>query len=438
MHFLVAPLANFKFFIFSFDGSMTLRKKVPDSLTTWILTGFAIDPVNGFALIKAPVKLSVQQEFYVSLNLPYSVKRGEIVTIPCAIFNHLSNNIEAKVTLDNESDDFDFVDTKGEKKPTVRKTQRATVPSNDAVNIDFIIRPKKIGLIPLKVSAVSSAASDYVIHNLNVECEGVPQFVKEAVFIDLREKSQTDSINFIVDVPKIALPDSKRIEVTCVGSILGGVIKNLQQLIRLPYGCGEQNMINFVPNIVVLNYLKNTDQLTDEIEAKAKKFMEIGYQRELHYMHYDGSFSTFGQNYYKSGSTWLTAFVARSFQQASEHIAIEYSIISKALTWLAEGQSQNGSFVEKGSIFDKEMQSGAANGLALTAYVLTAFLVNESSKTKYRTTIQRAIDHITKSVKNCSDVYALAVSAYALQLAGHKSKEAVLDRLQEMATRNRK
>lgn len=361
---------------------MRIHKKVPDSLTTWILTGFSIDPLNGLALTKSPRELLVQQQFHISLNLPYSVKRGELLTVPCSIFNYLPNEIDVDVTMENEHNEFEFVDSAVSDHiyPEIMKQQfrkkKLTIASQDALNATFSIRPIKVGSISLKVTAVSSTVGDCVIKPLNVECEGVPQFVNKAVYIDLRDKSQIDPLDLEIEIPKIALPDSIRIEITCVGDLLGGTIKNLQQLIRLPSGCGEQNMLNFVPNIVVLNYLKNTHQLTAEIEAMAKKYMEIGYQRELTYKHKDGSFSAFGEHD-KSGSTWLTAFVARSFRQAAEHVAVSDEIIGDSLKWLSEKQASDGSFTEKGSIFQKEMQSGASNGLALTAYVLTAFLVNK-------------------------------------------------------------
>lgn len=41
-----------------------------------------------------------------------------------------------------------------------------------------------------------------------------------------------------------------------IGDILGPSISNLAHLIKMPFGCGEQNMLNFVPNIVILDYLK--------------------------------------------------------------------------------------------------------------------------------------------------------------------------------------
>ncbi|XP_037033232.1 CD109 antigen-like [Bradysia coprophila] len=422
-------------------GLLSLRKKVPDSLTTWVLTGFSIDPVNGLALTKQPSELCVQQQFHISIHLPYSVKRGEVVTIPCSIFNYLPNEIEAEIILENEHKEFEFVDSaiSNEIYPEIMKDKfrkkKLTIRSEDALNALFTVRPIKVGLISFKVSALSTTASDCVIKTLKVECEGVPHFVNKAVYVDLNKTSQIEPFNLSIDIPKISVPDSTRIEILCVGDLLGGTIKNFEKLIRLPTGCGEQNMMNFVPNIVILDYLTNSHQLTAEVEGRAKKFMEIGYQRELSYKHKDGSFSAFGESD-ESGSTWLTAFVARSFRQASNRISVHGHTIDEALKWLSTAQSADGSFPEKGSIFHKEIQSGSSNGIALTAYVLTAFLVNHNSNREYEDTIQRALQNITDSIDKCSDIYALAVSAYALQLANHRSKKVAIDRLLEQVQSN--
>lgn len=77
--------------------------------------------------------------------------------------------------------------------------------------------------------------------------------------------------------------------------------------------------------------------------------------------------------------TRLTAFVAKSFKQAAEYIAVEDRIINEALQWLSNNQAPNGSFPEVGKVSHRDMQGGAAKGLALTAYTLIAFLENEVS-----------------------------------------------------------
>lgn len=295
-----------------------------------------------------------------------------------------------------------------------------------------MIRPKKIGNIIIKVTATTPLAGDGVERPLLVEPEGVTQYMNTAVFVDLNEKSPFET-DIMIEVPRNAVPDSTKVEVAVVGDILGSTIKNLDKLIRMPFGCGEQNMLNFVPNIVVLDYLTKIDALTPAIEGKAKKFMESGYQRELTYKHADGSFSAFGESD-KSGSTWLTAFVARSFRQAAKFISVEEKIIEKALDWLSTVQAANGSFPEVGQVSHKDMQGGAGEGIALTAYTLIAFLENRNEVPQYKNTISKALEYIVRNLEGLDDTYALALAAYALQLANHNNKDYVLTRLESKAT----
>ena len=81
-----------------------------------------------------------------------------------------------------------------------------------------------------------------------------------------------------------------------------------------------------------------------------------GYQKELTYQHYDGSFSAFGNND-DSGSTWLTAFVVKSFAQASPYIFIDTGVVRNAISWLLEQfDDEAGVFAEPGNVIHKEMQ----------------------------------------------------------------------------------
>lgn len=262
------------------------------------------------------------------------------------------------------------------------RRRTVSIKSNDGAALSFMIRPKRVGTITIKVTATSALAGDGIERLLQVEPEGVSQHLNQAIFVDLRQNRKFES-NFTLDIPKNVVPDSMRIEIGAVGDLLGGSVKNLDKLIRLPTGCGEQSMLKFVPNIVVLDYLKASNQLTPAVEAKAKKYLASGYQRILSYKHLDGSFSAFGPINDDSGSTWLTAFVARSFVQASKHIDIDPKIISDALNWLSQVQTASGNFPEVGRVISSSMQGGAAgSNIALTAYVLVAFLEDKASGTK--------------------------------------------------------
>lgn len=110
------------------------------------------------------------------------------------------------------------------------------------------------------------------------------------------------------------------------------------------------------------------DKLTSEIKSKAISHIDTGYQKGLTYKRKDGSYSAFGERD-RSGSTWLTAFVAKSFNQASKYIKIDKSLR------IFEYESSEW-FSEVGKMFDKSMQGGSSNGISQTAYTLLALIEN--------------------------------------------------------------
>ncbi|XP_017476946.1 PREDICTED: CD109 antigen isoform X7 [Rhagoletis zephyria] len=414
------------------DGeSFSLTKKIPDTITSWVVTGFSLNPKSGFALTADPTKIQVFQPFFVSTNLPYSVKRGEVIAIPVIIFNYMEKALDAEVVMDNTDKEYDFVEATNEIEDNpldvIKRTKRVSIPSNTGKSVSFMIRPKKVGQVTLKITATTPLAGDAIHQTLKVEPEGVTQYENRAVFINLKDKPE-HSEKLSIDVPAKAVPDSEYIEFSVVGDLLGPTVKNLDKLVRMPYGCGEQNMVNFVPNILVLRYLEAIAQNMPAIKEKAKKFLDIGYQRELTYKHDDGSYSAFGKSD-KSGSTWLTAYVVRSFHQAAKYTDIDPKIIVAGLDFLASKQAPNGSFPEYGKLFDSAHQ----NELGLTAFVLLAFLENEEYIPKYQAAIENGLKYLLENVDQTDDQYALSIAALALQIAKNPKADKALTNLQSLA-----
>jgi CD109 antigen len=409
------------------SGLMKVTKTVPDSITSWILSGFSIHPEYGFGLIEEPVKLEVFQQFFISLNLPFSIKRGETVEISATIFNYFEQNLKSQITLSNEDGEFDFVDSLTGKGRDSQRMKIFNVEADGGTNISFLIKPKKVGQILIKMTATSGEIGDSIEKRLMVEPEGTTQFVNKAILLDVRDGRAAET-SLEVEIPKNVVPDSTKIEISVGGDILGTTLENMDKLIRMPYGCGEQNMLNFVPNILVLDYLRGMKKTIPGLVAKAIGFMELGYQKELSFKHYDGSYSAFGK-WDRCGSTWLTAFVVKSFYQAKKYIKIQNSVIKQALGWLRFEQTDDGKFTEVGEMIDEEMQGGTANGIALTAYVLIAFLEIQDMSNNHKNTIEKSINFIIKNLENVEDPFVLSIVAYALQLADHPLKQKILDKL---------
>ncbi|XP_070508209.1 thioester-containing protein 1 allele R1-like [Chironomus tepperi] len=386
---------------------------------------------NGLGLTKEPTKLTVFMPFFIYLNLPYSIKRGEIISIQAVIFNYMNTDASATVTMFNENQEFEFVEKTQNQKILAKKI---TSKANSGTSVKFIIRALKVGYITLKMEALTSNAGDRIEQKLLVLPEGITRYINTAILVDLRSQNKfTKTVDIVV--PKDIVPDSLKIEASLSGDILGPTLDNLDKLIKMPYGCGEQNMMFFVPDIIVLDYLTSANKLTSDLEAKIKKFMEEGYQREFIFKRDDGSFSAFGKND-QSGSTWLTAFVARSFNQASKYITVDQNVISQSLAFLQNVQADDGSFPENGVVFHKAMQGGSSSGTGLTSYVLLTFLENGQLAATYKKTIDKAVDNIVKHVSEIDDVYTMSIVAYTLYLAGKTSTADMLLRILDQQANN--
>uniref|UniRef100_A0A8B9MGQ4 Alpha-macroglobulin receptor-binding domain-containing protein n=1 Tax=Accipiter nisus TaxID=211598 RepID=A0A8B9MGQ4_9AVES len=236
-----------------------------------------------------------------------------------------------------------------------------------------------------------------------------------------------------LDLPTIVVEGSARASFSVVGDIMGTAMQNLHQLLQMPFGCGEQNMVLFAPNIYVLDYLNKTGQLSEEVKSKAIGYLVSGYQKQLSYKHPDGSYSIFGTRD-KEGNTWLTAFVYKSFAQASHFIYIDDNVQAQTLMWLASKQKPDGCFQSVGTLFNNALKVVENYFLlSLSAYITIAML--EARHSSSYPVVRNAFFCLeTASEKNISDVYTQALMAYAFCLAGKAEKcESSLRELQKSA-----
>ena len=392
------------------DGRAVLPVTAPDSITTWVLRGVGMSKEHGLGV--GVGSLRVFQPFFLTVDLPVSAIRGEELPVKIALFNYRETAQEFFVEIE-EGEWFDLLD---------EPVQTVTVDANDIGGMEFMIRPTGLGSSPIKITARSTESADAVIKNLRVEPEGIPVEV-----VGNHLLSGVFRHEFLPDVPVDAIAGSGRAYVALTGSLMTQSIEGLDKLLQMPFGCGEQNMILFAPNVYVTRYLRETDQLKPEIMAKAEHLMLVGYQRELTYMRQDGSFSAFG-NSDAEGSLWLTAFVLKTFAESREIIYIDPAVLERAAAWIGQHQLEDGSFENVGFLHHQELLGGLQGRDALTAYVAVALL--EAGR-DYGA--MRAMQYLEGRLEGIEDPYTVAITAYALALAGSNVSDEAYEKLLSMA-----
>ncbi|XP_074907687.1 alpha-2-macroglobulin-like protein 1 [Buteo buteo] len=421
------------------NGSRNVLVTAPAAATEWKVKMFCLAG-RGFGL--APTtSLRTVQPFFVDVVLPYSVIRGETFLLKATVFNYLQQCIQIHVAL-AKSPDYQVEPCRtcrdkeclcAEESKTfmwnVTAVQLGTL--NITVRIEVLDTTSRCG--GRKPLPATMRRRRTLVKRLLVQPEGV-----------LVEKSYSSLLcprggNMAEEPVSLRLPDnvvkgSARASISLSGDLMGMALQNLDHLVQMPHGCGEQNMVLFAPIVYVLQYLEKTRQLTPEIKERATGFLRNGYQTQLLYRHRDGSYSVFGQQD-GEGNTWLTAFVVKSFSQARKYIYVDDKNVQDALRWLEQNQLPSGCFATKGSLFHSSLKGGVDDEISLGAYVAAALLeLGQPLKGKL---MQATLRCLQQAVHNITNIYTEAVLAYAFALAGdYETTQELLYILEEQAIKS--
>jgi len=392
------------------DGKASLKVTVPDTITTWMLRALAISREKGLGI--AEDELRAFQPFFLKVDLPYSAIRGEEFPVKVAIYNYLDQPQSILVEV-KKADWFDLLDD---------PEQTVEIEANNLGGAEFMIRPTGLGVNQIEVSARGQQAADAMSKSMIIEPEGVAREVVNNMVLSAGDRETLDTF-----IPPFAVADSGRAYLAVTSSFLTQTMEGLEELIKMPFGCGEQNMMMFAPDVYIIRYLEESGQLKPEIMAKAEKLMITGYQRQLTYRRNDGSFSAFGQTD-AEGSLWLTAFVLKAFSEGQDIIYIDESVLHAATDWITAHQNSDGSFDQVGFIHHQEMLGGLKGKDALTAFAAIALM--EAGE---KTSSARAIDYLEDQLRGMDDPYTVAITAYALELGDSARRDDAYRILMDLA-----
>eukprot|EP00075_Anas_platyrhynchos_P001704 XP_005018393.2 complement C4 [Anas platyrhynchos] len=409
-------------------GNHSVTNIAPDSITTWEVQAVSISPEKGFC-IADPHTFDVFKDLFVSLRLPYSVKRHEQLEIKAVIYNYLPEDLQVTVTMDA---------VKG--LCTAEATEKAVqlkllVKGNSATPAYFSVVPLIVGEIPITISAFdqTSGYGDSIRKNLKVVAEGVLEREEQTFCINSDVKSHTLDLNR----PSNMVPGSdSRVFVNLKGDPMGDSVENclsldgIEKLIKVPTGCAEQTMVKMAPTVYAIEYLDASDQwknFNPERKVEAIKMIEKGYTRLLEFQKNDGSYGAFKST---PSSVWLTAFIVKVLTRCKEYITVEDNHIRNSITYLLTQQQEDGSFHDHHPVLDRTMQGGigtAEENLALTAFVTIALqhtlqIYKESPDVVQAVT--RAVAYMKMQLPRNTNCYSTAITAYALTLVQSDGGEA--------------
>ncbi|HKF59474.1 MAG TPA: alpha-2-macroglobulin family protein, partial [Blastocatellia bacterium] len=282
------------------DGKATVSVSLPDNLTTWRATAKAVtsDTKVGSSL----AKVISRKNLILRLETPRFLTKGDTVTISGIVHNYTNADKTIKVRLDVDGVAAKLLD---------QKDQTITLAKQGEQRIDWRVNAGQVGDAKLlAVAQANDLESDGVELPLPVVPAGL-QFTTGGT-MSIAEDAADKSMK--LDVPGGADPQARYLRIEVAPSIAGSLFGALDYLTSYPYGCTEQTMSSFLPNIAVAQALKDvkTTSIKSNNDLGAK--IQRGMNRLYDFQHADG-----GWGWWKDDKTdpFMTAYVVDGLTMAT-------------------------------------------------------------------------------------------------------------------------
>lgn len=351
-------------------GRFIFNVPVPDTPALWMVSAFSVSPSRGFGMLTKPLEYVGVQPFYINVEMPEDCRQGEQVGIRVTVFNYMITQLEATIVL-HGSEDYKFVHVgqDGIVSSYNPKTSFGEhqffiyLDSQQSTKVYVPIVPTRLGDIEVTLHVSTLLGTDTITRRLHVEPDGLPQYRHQSILLDLSNRAYifqymhvnvTETPIIPYEVQRYYVFGSNKAKISLVGDVVGAIFMpvNATTLLNFPLDAAETNMFSFAANMYTILYMRLISQRNRTIEKQAFHYMNIGYQKQMSYMNYEGAFTLFRADWNQSSpSVWLTAYCARILQEASFYewenfIYIDPFVIQKNVRWLLRHQLSEGSFYE--------------------------------------------------------------------------------------------
>ena len=297
------------------QGKATAAVPFPDSVTTWRATVRGATADTKVASIVQ--KTLVRKNVILRLVVPRFFTSGDEVTVSAVVHNYLASEKQARVSI--EARGLEIVDG---------APRDLTIPSKGEVKVDYRVRASKIGDATITGKALTDEESDAMELTLPVEPQGVKMAQSHSGSVSQAKPQAEARIEF----PAQSIAPTRNIEISVSPSLAGALFGAIDYLTAFPYGCTEQTLSSFVPNIVVSKALGDLGIQSNVNHDLLAEKIRVGLDRLYDFQHEDG-----GWGWWKTdeSSLFMTANALAGLAQAKNAgRELKEGVLDNGAKWL--------------------------------------------------------------------------------------------------------
>ena len=253
-------------------GEARMAVKYPDTLTTWRVTARAItvDTRAGSTVART----TTTKDLIVRVVTPRFLTEGDDVVLPTLVHNYRADAKTATVTMAAAG-----LEPAGAAPAPATATLAAGAERRD----DWRFGARTVGTARVTASAFTDSDQDAVELPFPV----VPYGVRREAAVS-GSLTGAGEVTASVVVPPASNPAARSVAVAIAPSMAGSLLGALDFLTSYPYGCTEQTLSSFLPNLLVTRALTELKLAPTERLSALDRMVSAGVQRLGEMQHQDG------------------------------------------------------------------------------------------------------------------------------------------------------
>ncbi|MCH2043102.1 MAG: hypothetical protein MK212_03100 [Saprospiraceae bacterium] len=350
---------------------------------------------NSGKIAQHSYKYFTQMPFEMITKVPSEVISGDMVHIPLTLTNNTNRDLTGKLRL------------------TIPKHLQAVDGASSTVSIPA----KASKTLYLKYKVLNKVASGDL--EIAFKAQGMRDVFQTEVASRPRGfpvnhvfASQEKNAKFLLQIDHL-VAGSMTARVKVYPSVVDEAMSSMESMMRMPSGCFEQTSSSNYPNLLALDYMRETGTSNKKLEDRAKQYLATGYKRLTGYESPSGGFHWWG---YDPGHEALTAYGLMQFVDMKAVYDVDQDMINRTAKWLLSRRDGKGGW---------NKNSYASHNWAVSE-VTDAYLVYALCESGYGSQITKELEKSYQDAIKSEDAYMMALMSNAMYAVNRKTDAEVL------------
>jgi uncharacterized protein YfaS (alpha-2-macroglobulin family) len=253
------------------DGTATVKVDYPDSLTTWRLTARAVTRETQVGM--AVARTITTRDLLLRLVAPRFLTERDEVRVPAIVHNYTEGGaLPVTVAVTGAG-----LESQGAAPAAL------AVPTGGEARTEWAFAANAPGSATLTGTVTAAAASDAMAVTIPVLPFGAR---RDAGISGSTAPGSSRTVELAI--PDASNPNARSVVVSLMPSMAGSLLGALDDLINYPYGCTEQTVSSFVPNLLVMRTLDQLKLAPTERMTMLDRVSRAGLARLLRLQHENG------------------------------------------------------------------------------------------------------------------------------------------------------